>query len=134
MALISLAHYERPEINLIRFGAMAPMYSFMTGNNEPVGISRDHRSFYDIMRRIKVLLTLDIDLADLKEQGDAESQRLQETLDRVSSSNSQAKEAIERARADFHYTPYVEPVELAPELDKALDEILRNAPEQGDDP
>ena len=130
MALISLAHFEYPEIDLIRFGAMAPMYSFVTANNEPVGISKDHRSFYDIMRRIRVLLKLDIDLADLKEQGEGESQRMQETLERVSASNPQAKEAIERARADFHHTPYVEPVELGPGLDKALDDILRNAPDQ----
>ena len=130
MALISLAHFEYPEIDLIRFGAMAPMFSFMSANNEPVGISKDHRSFYDIMRRIRVLLKLGIDLADLKEQGEGESQRLQETLERVSGSNPKAKEAIERARADFHYTPYVEPVELAPGLDKALDDILRNAPDQ----
>ena len=134
MALITLAHYEYPDIGMFRFGSMAPMYSFLTANNEPVGISRDHRSFYDIMRRLKALLKLDIDLAELKEKGDDESHRLQETLDRIASSNPTAKEIIDRARSDFKYTPFVEHVELAPELDKALDDIIRNMPEDSESP
>ena len=114
MALIALAHFQYPDVEMFRLGAMAPMYSFMTTNKEPVGISRDHKSFYDIMRRIKVLFKLDIDLGELKEWGDAESQRLEEMLDRIGSSNSNAKEIIDRARSDYEYTPYVEHVELTP--------------------
>ena len=129
MGLVSMAHYQYPEINMIRFGAMAPMYSFITNNNGPVGISRDHRSFYDILRRIRALLGMEIDLSDLREKGDAESQELQATLERIASTNTSARQALEQARADFHHTPYIEPVELAPELDRALDDILRNVPE-----
>ena len=130
MALIALAHFQYPDVEMFRLGAMAPMYSFMTTNKEPVGISRDHKSFYDIMRRIKVLFKLDIDLGELKEWGDAESQRLEEMLDRIGSSNSNAKEIIDRARSDYEYTPYVEHVELTPELDQALAEIIKNMPEE----
>ena len=86
------------------------------------------------MRRIKALFKLDIDLTELKEKGDVESDRLQETLDRITSSNPKAKEIIESARADFKFTPFVEPVELTPELDKELDEIIKNMPERPDDP
>ena len=134
MALISLAHYEYPDIEMFRLGSMAPMYSFLTSNNEPVGIQKDYRSFYDIMRRLKALFKLDIDLSELKEKGDVESKRLQEMLDRIASSNANAKEVIDRARADFSYTPYVETVELAPELDKALDDIIRNMPDSPENP
>ena len=130
MALITLAHYNYPEVEMFRLGSMAPMYSFLTANKEPVGISRDHRSFYDIMRRLRAMFKLDIDLAELKERGEAESGRLQAMLERVSSSNANAKEIIEKAKEDFNYTPYVEPVELTPGLDKALDDILRNASDQ----
>ncbi len=134
MALITLAHYRYPDIEMLRIGSMAPMYTFLTANNEPVGISKDHRSFYDIMRRIKDLLKLNIDLTELKERGDAESRRLKETLDRIVSSNPNAKELIDRARADFRHTPYVEHVDLAPELDRALDDIIRNMPESPENP
>ena len=38
MALIALAHYEYPDMEMFRLGSMAPMYSFLTTDNEPVGI------------------------------------------------------------------------------------------------
>ena len=129
MALITLAHYDYPDIEMFRLGSMAPMYSFLTSNNEPVGISRDHRSFYDIMRRLKAMFKLDIDLSELKAKGDEESQRLQEMLGRIASSNPTAKQVIDKARSEFKFTPYVEHVELAPELDRALDDIIKNMPE-----
>ena len=134
MALVTLAHYEYADIELFRLGSMAPMYSFLTSNNEPVGISRDHRSFYDIMRRLKAMFKLDIDLTELKTRGDAESERLQDMLEKIAASNSTAKEIIDKARADFKFAPYVEHVELAPELDKTLDDIIRNMPEHPTDP
>jgi hypothetical protein len=105
------------------------MYPFVTGNNEPVGISRDHRSFYDIMRRLKSMFKLDIDLNELEVLGRNESEELQSRLDKISSTNPEAKQLIEGARTDFALTPYEEPVELDPSLDKTLDDILRNLPE-----
>ncbi len=130
MALISLARFSYPDLELFRLGSMAPMFSFLSAKNEPVGISKDHRSFYDIMRRIKGLFQIDIDLTDLKERGDTDSQSLQEILDRIAASNASAKEMIEKAREEFNHTPYVEHVELAPELDRALDDIIQNMPER----
>ena len=129
MALITLAHYQYPDIEMFRIGAMAPMYPFVTSSNEQVGISRDHRSFYDILRRLRAIFKLDIDLAELQVLGDAESKELQEQLDKISSSNPEAKQLIDSARADYAFTPYVETVELDPSLDKTLDDILRNMPE-----
>ena len=62
-----------------------------------------------------------------------ESQRLKETLDRIASSNADAKQIIERVRADYRYEPFRNPVELDPGLGRALDDILRNAPEPPDE-
>ena len=42
MALITVAHYEHADLEMFRMGAMAPMFPFLTQNNDPVGISRDH--------------------------------------------------------------------------------------------
>ena len=130
MALVSLAHYNYPDVEMFRLGAMAPMFPFSTTNNEQVGISRDHRSYYDIMRRLKTMFKLDVDLAELQQLGEAESQKLQETLERISESNSEAKQLIDSVRSDYSYTPYEETVELDPALDKTLEDILRNMPEQ----
>lgn len=129
MALVTLAHYGYPDMEVFRIGSMAPMYSFLTSNNEPLGISRDHRSFYDILRRLKGLFDLDIGLTELKTLGDEESNRLKELLDKAASSNATAREIIDKAKADFNYTPYAEHVELSPELDRTLDEIINNMPE-----
>ena len=129
MALVTLAHFHYPDVEMARLGAMAPMYPFLTGNNEPVGIARDHRSYYDLMRRIKSMFKLDIDLSELQTLGMSESRELEEKLDRISSTNAEAKQVIERVRADYRYTPFEEPVELDPALDKTLEDILRNTPE-----
>jgi hypothetical protein len=134
MALVNLAHFEYPEIEMFRLGAMAPMYPFVTSNNEQVGIARDHRSFYDIMRRLKAMFKLDIDLSELKALGDAESDELRERLERIAAANPGAKQVIDQVQADYSFTPFVEPVELNPALDKALEDILRNSPDQPSSP
>ena len=108
---------------------MAPMYPFVTADNEQVGISRDHRSFYDIMRRLKAMFKLDIDLAELETLGKTESEELQSRLDKISSTNPEAKKIIDGARTDYGFTPFEEPVDLEPSLDKTLEDILRNMPE-----
>ena len=132
MALVTLAHYQHPEIEMFRLGAMAPMYPFLTGKNDPVGISKDHRAFYDIMRRLRSMFNLDIDLSELITKGDAESRELQEALDKLASSNPGAKEVIDRVRSDYSVKPFEETVELDPALDRTLDDILRNAPDSPD--
>ena len=129
MALVTLAHFHYPDVEMVRLGSMAPMYPFLASNNEPLGITRDHRSFYDIMRRVKSMFKLEIDLSELETLGMAESRDLQEKLDRISSSNPEAKEVIDRVRADYRYTPFEEIVELDPGLDKTLEDILRNSQE-----
>jgi len=114
-------------------GAMAPMYPFLTSNNDPVGISRDHRAFYDIMRRLKSMFDLDIDLSELLSLGEAESQELVDTLEKIAETNPTAKELIDRAKADFNLVPFERSVSLDPALDRTLEDILRNAPDQPDE-
>ncbi len=134
MALVNMAHFEHPEVEMFRLGAMAPMYPFTTSNGQQVGISTDHRAFYDIMRRLNSIFGLDLDLGELKSLGDTESERLQHTLERIGTSNADAQKIIERARSEFNYLPYVEPVDLAPELDRTLQDILENMPEEPETP
>ena len=129
MALVTLAHFEHPDVDMFRLGSMAPMYPFSTNNKEQVGITRDHRSYYDIMRRLKAMFDLDIDLSELQELGEAESQQLTETLERIGSNNREARQLIESVRSDYSYTPFEQSVSLDPALDKTLEDILRNMPE-----
>ena len=129
MALVTLAHYQYPQFEMFRLGAMAPMYPFLSGNNDPVGITRDHRAFFDIMRRIRSMFKLDINLTELMTLGEAESRKLEQSLERIASTNPGAKEIIDRVRSDYNYNPFVESVELDPALDKTLEDILRNFPD-----
>ncbi len=131
MALVTLAHFEYPDIEMFRLGSRAPMYPLSTPRNEQVAILRDHKSFYDIMRRLKALFKLDIDLSDLRTKGDAESSQLRELLERISASSPDAKRMIDMARADFNFTPFVEHVELNPVLDSTLDEIIKRMSGEG---
>ena len=130
MALVSIAHYEYPEADMFRLGAMAPMYPFTMSNNQQVGIATDHRSFYDIMKRLKSMFRLDLDLSELYSLGMTESGQLQETLERISASNAEARRIIEQARTEYSYTPYEEPVNLEPGLDQTLRDILEHLPNE----
>ena len=129
MALVTLAHFQYPDVEMFRVGAMAPMYPFVTSNNEQVGISRDHRSYYDILRRLKAMFNLDIDLAELQAMGDNESKELLERLEKIAVANPDAKQLIDGARSDYTYTPFETQVALDPTLDRTLEDILRNMPE-----
>ena len=129
MALVSLAHFEYPDVEMFRLGSMAPMYPFAATNNGQVGIIRDHRSYYDIMRRLKSMFKLDIDLSELQQLGETEAQQLLETLEKIGESNRDAKQLIDSVRLDYSFTPYEELVELDPALDQTLEDILRNMPE-----
>ena len=132
MALVTMAHYQYTEFEMFRLGAMAPMYPFLAGQRDPACIIKDHRSFYDIMRRLRSMLKLDINLTELMTLGESESRELQQTLERIASTNPGAKEIIDRVRSDYSYNPFEESVELDPALDKTLDDILRNIPGQPD--
>ena len=126
MALVSIAHYEHPDVQMFRMGAMAPMYPFMTSSNNQVGITQDHRSYYDILRRLRSLFKIDMDLSELEQLGSRESQDLLDNLERLGRSNSEARQIIDQVRLDYQYTPFVEPVDLDPALDQALENILRD--------
>jgi len=130
MALVTLAHYHYPDIKIFRLGAMAPMYPFNTSDNRQVGIATDHRSFYDIMRRLRAMFQLDINLSELESLGFAESRRLQETLALIGGNNAEARRYIDRVRADYSYARYEEQVDLTPGLDQTLRDILENIPDE----
>ena len=131
MALVSVAHYQYPEVQMFRMGAMAPMYPFMTSNNNQLGITQDHRAYYDILRRLRSLFKIEMDLSELEQMGNRESQELLDNLERLGRTNSEAKQIIDQVRLDYQYTPYVEPVDLDPALDQALENILRDIGEPG---
>ena len=130
MALVSMAHFDYPDVEMFRFGAMAPMYPFVAGSNQQLNIPIDRKAFYDIMRRLNSIFNLSVDLTELKALGDVESQELMATLERIGSSNTEAKQIIDQVRSEYSFTPFVERVDLDPALDQTLEEILRNAPEQ----
>ncbi|MFB3119822.1 MAG: PAC2 family protein [Stenotrophomonas maltophilia] len=128
MAMVSVAHFEYPDIEMFRLGAMAPLYPLLSSNNQQLGITRDHRSFYDIMRRLNAMFDLTIDLNELQSLADTESRELQTNLERLSDSSREAKQVIEQVRAEYSYTPFEQRVELDPALDQTLEDILRNLP------
>ena len=134
MALVSLAHFEYSDVEMFRMGAMAPMYPFMTNNNNQLGITQDHRAYYDILRRLRSLFDIEMDLSELQQMGDRESKELLDNLERLGSTNNEAKQIIDQVRLDYQYTPFVEPVDLDPALDQALENILRDIGEADSDP
>ena len=133
MAMVSLAHYEHPDVEMVRVGAMAPMFPFSGGSGGQLGITTDHRAFYDIMRRLRALYSLDIDLSDLRPRYEEEADRLQESLERVAQRNDEARRYIDRVRRDHNFLPFAEPIELSPNIEGTLADILGQFDLPGDD-
>ena len=71
-----------------------------------------------------------VDLSELLALGEAESQELVDTMEKIGSTNPTASELIERAKADFSYVPFETAVSLDPALDRPLEAIIRHAPER----
>ncbi len=134
MAMVSLAHYQHPDVEMVRVGAMAPMFPFSGSSGGQLGITTDHRAFFDIMRRLRALYSLDIDLSDLRPRYEEEATRLQESLDRVAQRNEEARRYIERVRNDHNFLSFEEPVELSPGIEGTLADILGQFDAPGDDP
>lgn len=124
MALVSIAHFQHPDVEMVRVGAMAPMFPFSGSSGGQIGITTDHRAFYDIMRRLRALYSLDIDLSELRPRYEEEAKGLLESLERVAERNEEARRYIERVRNDYQYQSFEEPVELDPTLEGVLEDIL----------
>ena len=133
MAMVSMAHYDHPDVEMVRIGAMAPMFPFSGSSGGQLGITTDHRAFYDIMRRLRALYSLDVDLSDLRPRYEEEADRLQESLDRVAQRNDEARRYIERVRRDHSFLAFEESIELAPNIEGALADILGQFDMLGDD-
>ena len=133
MAMVSIAHYEHPDVEMVRVGAMAPMFPFSGGSGGQLGITTDHRAFYDIMRRLRALYSLDIDLSDLRPRYEEEADRLQESLDRVAQRNDEARRYIERVRNEHNFQPFEEPVDLPASIEGTLADILGQFDLPGDE-
>jgi hypothetical protein len=71
------------------------------------------------------MFKLDLDLSELRTMGESESNQLSERLEEIGEANAEAKQLIDRIREDYVYTPFVEPVNMDPALDDALNDILR---------
>lgn len=124
MALVSLAHYRRPDVEMVRVGAMSPMFPFSGRRGGQLGITTDHRAFYDIMRRLRALYALDLDLSDLRPRYEEEAGQLQESLDRVAQRNEEARRYIDRIRNEYRFQPFTEPIALDPGIEGTLADIL----------
>jgi hypothetical protein len=130
MALLSIASERYIDLDVLRLGAMAPLYPFVTENNSQVGITTDHRSYYDILRRIRAMYNLEIDLNELKQLSDAEGNKLQSTLETIAAKNTGAQEFISKIESEFDYKPFSETINIDPVLDRALEDILNNMSEE----
>ena len=133
MAMVSIAHYQHTDVEMVRVGAMAPMFPFSGSSGGQLGITTDHRAFYDIMRRLRALYSLDIDLSDLRPRYEEEAERLQESLDRVAQRNDEARRYIERVRSEHNVQSFEEPVELPPSIEGTLADILGQFELPGED-
>lgn len=119
---------QRMEIEFIVFYAFVPAYDFSEISHimEAVSIEHDFRAWYDLLRRIRHMFGLSLDLTELEEQSrelmasmDAKLEEIDQELDDID-----VHAYIDSIGEDFDAKPFVPP--LSDVWGKALDNLLKD--------
>jgi proteasome assembly chaperone (PAC2) family protein len=101
---------EQKGIEFVAFYAFAPAYDFSTEevNVQTVAIEEDHKSWYDIMRRLNHMLDLNLDLSDLEKRANRLITAWGSKLDYLENTLPQLKVSayIEKVNEEFEEKPF----------------------------
>jgi len=120
---LAINHYSKKRgIESVRMGARVPSYQFS------LTINSDKRSWYDILRRIRYMFGIDLDLSDLEKESKQQISDFENTLKKVYVGNPelgpQITTYIEQIRERFNELRFEEPTRIPDVFLKELDNPL----------
>lgn len=118
-------HYAKKRgMELVRMTAWTPVYNFFV-NNQPFSLGPDTKAVFDILRRVRYMFRLDLDLSDLHEESERYISDAMMRLDSLALGNPQLKEMLQTLDSEFKEIPFEEAVELSPSIENLLREATR---------
>jgi proteasome assembly chaperone (PAC2) family protein len=102
---------EARGIEAVRFSAMVPSYDFSTSSVrvQRMAMGEDHKAWYDLMRRLKFMFDLEVDLSDLERRSeelisewDTKINELERRMPRLG-----VKEYLQKVNRDFTEVSFV---------------------------
>jgi len=121
---------EARGIELLAFYAFVPAYDFSGTSStvQPIAIDEDVKAWYDIMRRLDYMFSLDMDLSDLERRSDELISSWDEKIDQVARKMPDlgVKEYMDRVNKEFTETSF-EP--LSDLWEEALGRLLEDTEE-----
>jgi len=108
---LAINHYSKERgVESVRMGARVPSYEFS------LTIYSDKRAMYDILRRIRYMFGIDLDLSDLEKESRQQISDFENTLKKVYADNpehgSQIAEYMEQIRERFKELRFEEPTRI----------------------
>jgi len=92
-----------------------------------IAVPHDSKAMYSLLRRLRSLLQISLDLSDLEKQ----SQELEEKLSSMVSQSPRLRDYIRELEANFEEMRYEEPIEGSPEdFVRGVEEFLRQRREE----
>lgn len=118
-------HYAKERgMGFVRMTAWTPVYNFFV-DNQPFTLGPDTKAVFDILKRVRYMFKLDLDLSDLHEESERYVSNARMRLDSLALKNPQLKEILQKLDSEFKELQFEEPVELSSSIEDVLREATR---------
>ena len=103
-------HCQQRGIECVKMSVFTPSYEI------PVTFSSDNRAMYDILRRIRYMIGINLDLSDLEKESKRQAAEFSNSIKRFCIENPELEPKItaylEQIKLNFHELPFNEPVRI----------------------
>jgi proteasome assembly chaperone (PAC2) family protein len=114
---------EGRNIEFVRMSVRVPGYDRLADEKGPIFANPDYRAFYGVLRRIRHMLGIDLDLSDLGNKSVQSDGSMHDRIARLVTTNPGVRIYLERLEGRFTEHRFAEPVNLSPSIIYTLSEL-----------
>ena len=110
-------------IELVRMSVRVP--AIPLPNSQAYALETDHRAFYDVLRRVRHMFGIELDLSDIQRRSEEEHAQATSQIGQLIRQYPDLKQHLDVIEQNFQGLTFVEPTKLSPGLEEELGSILR---------
>lgn len=118
-------HAKNREMEFVRMSALTPAYSIVV-NDQPLTMKDDTTAFLGILRRVRYMFGINLDLSDLEKESDKLISDWDSQFRNLTLENSDMSKYVEAIRDNFEEIIFQEPVQVDARLVKQVEDLLEN--------
>ena len=126
-------HAKNREMEFVRMSALTPAYSIIV-NDQPLTMKDDTTAFLGILRRVRYMFGINLDLSDLEKESDKLISDWESQFRKLAIENSNISNYVEAIRNNFKEIIFEEPVIVDAKLIKQVEDVLENIEDQDQRP